>query len=284
MKNTIFISIDNNFYKLCILFLKNIKKKYTNHPTIHIIYINLTEKQKKYLFKINNNIKLIENDINESIIWPIMLHLNQKKYNPKVFYARFMIFNEYFSQFDKILHLDVDIYINKNLDELFKKDSFFIVKDVYEWHDFIDIDNNDLKKQFLKDKIINTPICWNAWIFLITKKYLNKSVLNNLIEIKNNYSKYIRFADQSIINIWLCLNNINISKEYKYNLQYRLFFQNYNNIDLLKESNIIHLNWLNYKYKYLLMILFNAWFYNLFIFIFIFINKITKWIIAKFIF
>jgi len=61
-----------------------------------------------------------------------MLHLNQKKYNPKVFYARFMIFNEYFSQFDKILHLDVDIYINKNLDELFKKDSFFIVKDVYE--------------------------------------------------------------------------------------------------------------------------------------------------------
>jgi len=68
MKNTIFISIDNNFYKLCILFLKNIKKKYTNHPTIHIIYINLTEKQKKYLFKINNNIKLIENDINESII------------------------------------------------------------------------------------------------------------------------------------------------------------------------------------------------------------------------
>jgi len=61
-----------------------------------------------------------------------MIHLDKQKFNPKVFYARFMMWNDYFKQFDKILHLDVDIYIIRPLDYIFENEDFFIVSEVYE--------------------------------------------------------------------------------------------------------------------------------------------------------
>ncbi len=280
-KNTIFVSIDNNFYTLLLEFLRVIKKNYKDHPLIHIIYINLTEKQKSKAFFVNKNIKFIENSITESLIWPIMLHLNSSKYDSIVFYARFMIWNEYFRKFDKVLHLDVDMLILGPLDYIFKKDDFFIVEDIYEWHDFININDKNLKKLFKQDNISKTPKCANAWMFLVTKKYLTNKVFKEFIEIKNNYKNFIRFADQSIINIFLHKNNIKISNDYKSNFQYRLFFMKYNDKKLFNNIKILHLNWITKNYKLLFMKILK---YSILFKIWIFINKASKWKISKYFF
>lgn len=278
-KNTIFVSIDNNFYDLLIEFLKNIKNNYKNHPLIHIIHTNLNKNQELKSFLINNNIKFIKNDIGEEIVWPIMLHL-ENNYDPRVFYARFMIWNNYFRSFDKILHLDVDMLILKPLDYIFEKDDFFIVEDVYEWHDFIDINDIKLIKQLKKDNI-SVPKCSNAGMFLITKKYLTDDYLNSLIEIKNSYKDFIRFADQSIINIFLFKNNIKIENDFKSNFQYRLLFVNFLDIYWILDTKILHFNWLSKNKKLIFMKIFK----NIYLFkVSLLINKLTKWKLLKYFF
>lgn len=278
--NTIFISIDSKYFDLSIEFLKNIKANYPTHPIIHICYLNLSSTQMEKMRNINTNIRFIENNLDENIVGPIMSHLNHTEFNPRVFYARFLIWGDYFKEYNKILHLDVDMFILKPLENLFDMEDFFIVKDVYDWHDFKDLNNTALQIEFGNDKINQIPIWSNAGVFLVTKKYLNKWVLDSFIDIKNRYSDYIKFADQSIISIWMKKNHIIPTDNYSYNYQFRLFFLDPLNINSAESSFIIHLNWLSWPKKLFLLKIFNLWLLK----VFIYTNAITWGLFSKLIF
>jgi len=278
-KFAIFTSIDSSFFELWKEFLLNFSIKYPNHPIILFCHTNLDSNQKLILKEIDSNIGFIENSISMDMIGPIMTHLNPTHFDPRVFYARFLIWTDIFTEFEKVLHIDLDIYITWPLDDLFEKEGFFMVKEVYEWSDFKNENDIDCLNQLQLDWITDKIKTGNAGVFLITREYLTSTVLLELIDIKNKYHKYIRFADQSIINIWMNKNWIMPTDDFLYNYQFRLFGVNHS-MTSINMIRIVHMNWLKREWKLFFLRFFNRGWYS----VFIFLNYATRWWLSRFIF
>ncbi len=250
LKDCIFISIDKSFLELLKNCLLSIESIYKNHPDIILFYTNLTDNDLKELTQISSNIIPLKNRLKTNELWPIMWHLPES-IDPRVFYARFLIWKHpIFKKYKNVLHLDADTILVQNLDYLLSYDDFYIVQDIYNWDDIIfkDINNHGLKKQLKKDGITLWNIAGNAWIFLIPPKYRTLEHYRDIMWLLDSYKQYIKWADQSILNIWIYKNHIDIKQVFDYNFQHRLLLDpTYDKY--LATSHIIHFNWVNDQYR-----------------------------------
>lgn len=255
MNNCIFISCNKSFVNILVLCLQSITKNYPTHWDIIICHTDLTHKEKLILSKFKKII-FLKNTIKEYEIGPIMWHL-PKETDPKVFYARFLLWREkIFDKYDNILHLDADTIIMKNIDELLQWNNFIITKEIYEWDDSIFKNNNDkqLEKQLFKDNIkINNSLTANCWVFILPKKYRNPFFYNQLMYILKKYYYYIKRADQSIINIWIAYNKLTIRKTFNLNFQHRIILQSNKQETWFKDTYILHFNGIDNNLRFDLM-------------------------------
>lgn len=250
-KNCIFLSCDRDFIPILELCLDSMLKNYNGNYDIVVCHVNFLETEKIKLCK-HKNIIFLENNITKNEIWPIMGHLSSN-INPKVFYARFLIWSsDFFDQYDKVLHLDADMLVLNDLSDLFAFNNFTIVKEVYEWDDSVFLSETGKWKSESNWIYLNTKFTANCWMFLVPKKFRTKKNYKELIEILKVYKQDIKRADQSILNIRIAKNNINILSDFSYNFQHRLILDNkFNN--QLKKASIIHFNGVNSVIRYKLM-------------------------------
>ncbi len=256
----IFFSANKAFLSCLKICLKSIVHNYWSHPDIIICYTDFSLWDLQNLQKIYDGIIFIKNDLTKYEIWPVMKHL-PKEIDPKVFYARFLLWrHKIFDNYEKILHLDADIIVTKPLDELFSIDDFLMIKESYQWEDqiFISIENEALQKKLFDDWIVIKNTAGNAWVFLLPSRYRNENYYNQLMWILHKYNTYIKRADQSIINIRMYLNNLEISSQFEYNFQHR-FIVDWNHDKILRNAKIIHFNGIADKFRILCM----KFFYNL---------------------
>lgn len=253
MENAIFFSVNQRFFEHLSLCFKSIIKYYPNHPDIIVNHVDLTKNQITYLKNILPS-KFIQSQLDDNELWPIMGHLDEN-INPKVFYARFMIWKSpIFNNYDKILFLDSDILIIKPLDHLFTQDSFFITEEYYKGEDAIFKlpKSEELKSKLAKDGIVETESTANAWIFLVPKSYRSKEFYNQIVYILEKYKKYIKRADQSIINIRMMINKLAPDNTYLFNFQHRLVL-NKKFDKILDCASIVHFNGVPDKIRLKLM-------------------------------
>ncbi len=244
------MSTNQSFFDTIKISLFSILKNYPEHSDIIICHTDLTKKQIQDLLWISEKIRIIENNLNKDNVWPIMWHLS-KKIDPRVFYARFLMrTSDVFKEYNNILHLDADTLVMNNLDNLMNFDEFYTVQEAYQWDDKIFKNHHDenLIKKLEEDKILINWEASNAWIFLLPKKYRTQLNYDYLIYLLSSYKEYIKWADQSILNIWAYKNNIPIQKEFKYNFQHRILMKE-ENIELIKDASIIHFNWVDSNYR-----------------------------------
>jgi len=253
-KHCIFISANRVFIphlKICIL---SIKKNYKNHPDIIICHTDFLDSDFIELKRIIKWLIFIKNNLSAEEIGPIMWHLPET-IDPRVFYARFLIWKDpYFRKYKSVLHLDADVIVLKDLSQLLDYDSFYIEKEFYDWDDklFIDCHNKKLLNIIKSDSINLESYVWNAGVFMIPHKYINIDVYNELLGILNKYKDYIKWADQSILNIWIQRIWIKISTDNIYNFQHRYLMRNNNTQEVLK-NYIIHFNGIPDPYRIFFM-------------------------------
>ncbi len=245
-KNAIFLSLDKLFVNNALLCLLSIQKNFKGHPDIIICHTNLGEDEKILLCSCCENITFIENDLTDEDVWPIMSHL--KNTDPRVFYARFLLWkDERFNKYENILHLDCDTLVLQNLDELLSYDQFFMVQEWYDGDDQIFYDYKDPQLIWMLDED-GIHLCkhsGNAWVFLLPKVYRSTNFYEEILNIKQRYKKYIKRADQSIINLWCYKHWWNVSEDYSYNYQHRLI----NDKTDFSTIKIVHFNWISGKYR-----------------------------------
>lgn len=241
-RNAIFMSIDQNFLPCIRICLSSIEHFYYNHPEIIIVHTDLTDEQIKELSNITSNITFLNNECKKA--WPVMDHLKWVV-NPDVFYARFLLWKDSrFDKYDNILHLDWDTIVTWSLDSIFKKKSFYMVKEAYLWDDqlFYNFYDEELQKTLLKDWINIKNREWNAWVFLLPKDLRTRDNYKELTKILDKYSKWIKWADQSIINIWMYKHELKLYQSYIYNYQHRFLVKKW---WIPKTTKIIHFNWID---------------------------------------
>lgn len=253
MKNCIFLIADLKFYRQISICLRSIVKNYPHHPDIIICPMDMSEKQKSSLSAICPCI-FLDSELSSADFWPLMESLSDKTINPLSFWSRFLIWKSpLFLDYDYVLYLDSDTVIIKPLDDIFEQD-FYIEKDLYNWDNgvFFDIDNNQLKHLLIHDGLELSKVIANAWVFCVSRQFRTGDEFNDLLAIKNTYKNFIRYADQSVLNLWILKKNIKIYSKNVFNFQYApLLRKNY--FSDIALAHIIHFNWLNVTDRIILM-------------------------------
>ena len=237
LSNCIFTVVDENYEEYARACFNSIVENYTNHPKVLVYHNNLTEEFKSFVSRLNG-FELVYKEMFD------VSKLNLGPVDNKNVYMRYFLWTSELDKYDNVLHLDVDTLVLGNLDEVFESDEFLMFNnnEILEGVDIIEKSNEaqDALSSFkISYDVFNPPEFANAGVFVIPKKYRNKEQLFKLLSITKGLSKYLRYADQSAINLWMILNSIPISDRIEYNFQPH-FFNYTTNKHELEEVKIVH--------------------------------------------
>lgn len=226
MNNAIFIAFDDKHWHYFIHLYNSLQKNYPDHPVLLVHYTGWDHLKTTWLSN-RSDIRLY---YKPSLSINLESHWYHDAVPSKVVYYKYLLWTENYDEYDNILHLDVDTIVLSPLDELFEKKDFFIVKNNIPFKEvrilpdsksYNDIRDSKLKKHGIRSPEHDDMI--NAGIFVIPKSYRTRNHLNTLVDITNDFSYLLVYADQSALSLWCLKNDITPNEDYRYNFQIPLF-------------------------------------------------------------
>lgn len=202
----IIVNFDNNFVNMAIVFFVSMMRKASPDVCydIYILTDNLSEnnlEKLKYNLKKYNNIQFKKVDLNHIL----------KKYNFSrswrpdtiVNYCRLFI-PELFEEFDKALYIDVDMIVNRNIEELYNIEidngCYIAAVSGYATRGIPSESDVNHIKSIIPD-MNNMELYFNDGMFLLNLKKIREEHFYNKQEIIELCGKELLFADQDILNI-----------------------------------------------------------------------------------
>ena len=196
MKMNICTSCDNNFIEYLYTFTLSLIKNIGDNKIINLYILdgNIEEKNKLIIEKIVHNTKhkiiFIKPNIQKYNNWFDKIIINKEYFSPAVFYR--LEIPSLIPNVDKVLYLDCDIIVNKDISDLYNIniDNYYICA--------IEEEGRAAKT---RKKIFNLDHYFNSGVMLINNKmWINNSVKEDFETFFNlNYNK-IMTVDQDIIN------------------------------------------------------------------------------------
>jgi hypothetical protein len=252
MKNLIYCVIDRKYYYLSLLFLKTLVRQYPDHPDILFHHVNLTDVQINRLERFDR-VKCAKFAFNEFRNFPLMSAHAAAPH--EALYGRFNIWKNGYQSYDNVIFLDVDIVICGSISNLCEQRDFFIVRDVHyklsnkEDSILIDGSNRQAQELLAEDGISLPAYGANAGVFVVPQRYRTQSDFEELCRIGKRYEKHLRWADQSVLNLWALKHRFQFRDEYDYNLQ----CCSLRPAGIPRTVKIIHLNGMGHTIRIFLM-------------------------------
>ncbi|PZR16213.1 MAG: hypothetical protein DI539_17825 [Flavobacterium psychrophilum] len=240
MKNCIFITFDDRYVVYAKACIASLRENYPNHPPVLIKY-NGNIKQVIDYFSSIPNVSLLDFKVDDQYL----KSLNPGVIGSYMIYVRLILWTELFNEYDNLIYLDCDTIITKPFDEIVDSIDFFVVADNDTQGVFKDEFKHDreLSELLAEDQInfdlINTSMI-NSGMFVLPRKYRTIEHVEQLRTISDRYDKYIMHSDQSVLSIWVYLNRIPISKDFKYNFQTQFVFMPFFHVFDLESIKIMH--------------------------------------------
>ncbi len=235
------------------IFLKSLFEACPDCPDVFIYHTDLNKKQLCHLKKYPTvkTVCLANNDF----IWgPSMATHRPKLADPRISYARFLIWTDQMKNYENVVHLDTDLLILGRLDELFNTDRFTIFAETYQAEDacFYNPLNPGLLNLLEEDGIQPPVVIANCGVFTVPKKDRTPEDFEMLCYLLKRYAPYVKWADQSIINLWMAKKGINITPGNQFNFQHRLVAKP-GRVPGLSEVKIFHFNGVDLRYRLFLV-------------------------------
>jgi len=246
MNNAIAIIFNKSYLKYAIPFLNSIKKNWNNHPIILCHHCDLDTEDLATLTNYSN-IKLIHT----------VLSNNEYGINPPYradgftyAYSKLKLWSSDYDEYDNILYLDVDTLVLKPMEELFLKSKFTIFRNRMNIIFKEDSDKEHIKKLLEEDSILQyihdtnlNIVTGNSGVFLLPRSYRTQENYEYLLYLTHRYSQYNRFADQSIINLWMLKTNIPVNEDTRFNFL-SVYLKNPDYMYKLEDAYLIHFIWI----------------------------------------
>lgn len=220
MNNLIVLSITSEFAALCVHCLAALEQ-HTRTPVL-IWHTDLSDKQKKKL-RAHPNVTLEGNPLPGDFRAPV-LSCHSHVGSSRSLYGRFELWGPEFDRYDNILYMDVDILALSSLDDIVASDQFYAEIDPHATNHekiFKDDDNLEVKRKLAEDKIVLPKCVSNAGFFVLPKAYRTSEQHDYLYYLIDRYSDDIKWADQSILSLWMAKNDIATIENYEFNYQIR---------------------------------------------------------------
>jgi lipopolysaccharide biosynthesis glycosyltransferase len=253
VKNAIFVEINQRFLPYLEIFLKSLFRFYPDCPDLFVYHTDLNETQLRRLRKYPavKTVCLEETDFTSG---PSMATHRPKFADPKISYARFLIWTDKMKDYENVVHLDADLLILGRFDDLFAQDRFTIFAETYQAEDslFYNSKNPDLVRLLDEDGIRLPVTVANCGVFVVPRKDRSSEDFETLGYLLKRYSNYIKWSDQSIINLWMAKKGICVAEGNQFNFQHRLITKP-GRVDGLREAQIFHFNGVDLIYRLFLV-------------------------------
>jgi len=152
-----------------------------------------------------HKIKIVH--FNNDTQWIKEIVNNSELYPQKVYFVKYYLFHPFFSNYKKIIYLDTDVIIRKDINSLLKYKTFAAASDFFNAP--IVFQFNELNRPYEESKINqhlsqNTlkKISFNTGLMLIQSAQNTEEQFNEIINLNRLYSKYAIFPEQGILNIF----------------------------------------------------------------------------------
>lgn len=238
-----------------------------NYYVINILYTNISDTNKekiKLLEKNKNNIDINFININDKLKSLSNKSLYTSNHISIEAYYRLFI-PEIFQQYDKILYIDCDLIVRKDIAILFNESLENNICGAV-----LNPPNKTLKKYRIDFLGVDENKYFNSGVLLIdTKRFIDKDIKNICFDLLNNKIKTPPCWDQDLLNV-ACKDNIKYLDE-KWNLQWTpfMFPNNYSKEVLINfkkqvyKSYILHYTTEKKPWNYINKYTFIWWFYIL---------------------
>lgn len=252
-KNAIFVEINQRFLPYLKVFLKNLFYIYPDCPDLLIYHTDLNEAQLRRLHK-HTAVKTVRLDDTDYASGPPMATHRPKLADPRISYARFLIWTDRMQEYENVVHLDTDLLILGSFDDLFAYNRFTIFEETYQAKDslFYDPQDPDLLRLLDEDGIRPPSRVANCGVFVVPRKDRSPDDYETLCYLLRRYDKYIKWSDQSIINLWMAKKGIRVTEGNRFNFQHRLVAKP-GPVDGLREARIFHFNGVDLTYRLFLI-------------------------------
>jgi hypothetical protein len=250
--HVIFASVNRRFVAYAELLLKTLRRTNPDHPEVHFYHTDLDAHARGRLERAGR-VKTVACTFDDFEAGPAMATHQQNFADPRISYARFLIWTPRFDAYETVLHLDTDLLILGSIRELFETQDFLIYPEAYEGEDAVFYDPRDpaLVYRLAEDGIENLSKAANAGVFAVPRSFRtpeNYELLGNLID---RYGMFIKWSDQSILNLWMARRGIQVTDDVRFNFQHRLLTRAAPRV--LRSARIIHLNGVDLRYRLFLM-------------------------------
>lgn len=250
--HALFVSLNKWFLDYANCFLETLDRSYPDHPELIVYHTDLSEKECAGLKRFTR-VTTVKVGFDEFKTGPAMASHHPKFADPRISYSRFLIWTRRFDAYETVVHLDTDIIVRGSLEPLVSTDKFLIYPETYTGDDAIFYNRKDPKliKLLHEDGIPMPTRAANAGIFAIPRSLRtqeNYELLNYLID---RYDEYIKWSDQSILNLWMAKKGIALTDDFTFNFQNRLLSTS--KAAEIQSAKIFHLNGVDLAYRLFLM-------------------------------
>ena len=247
--NAIFTELNRGFLPYAKLFFESLQRNYPNHPDVFVYHADLTPEEIKKLTAYPR-VKPVLFSCKNLEFGPPMASHHPHYADPRISYARFHIWDDTFNSYDKVLHLDTDILVMRPLDELFQREEFTIFAETYQGDDamFYELKNPELTALLNEDGIGPFTCVGNAGVFLAPRNCRSKEDKDLLFYFLKRYKNFIKWSDQSVLNLWMARKGFKPSEGHTFNFLHPLL-QKSSEAKQVSQSHIFHLNGVDLAYR-----------------------------------
>lgn len=189
-KLNICLSSDDNYVQHMAVTIQSLVNCHPNDElNIYILDTSISEENKKKILSLaKDNVHIFFKQINEELF--NSFDFSKNTYFTSAIFNRFKI-PEFFSDLDRVLYLDVDIVVMKNLSDFYNMDmEGKALAMIADW-------NEDICK-----KLMNVDKYYNSGVMLFDiKKCLDLKVYSLLMSTLKNNTLDLKMPDQDIINL-----------------------------------------------------------------------------------
>ncbi len=252
-KNAIFVEVNQRFLPYLEVFLAGLFRIHPDCPDLLVYHTDLNDTQLRRLQK-HPAVKTVRLQDTDFISGPPMATHRVKLADPRISYARFLIWTDRFNDYENVVHLDTDLLILGRFDELFSHDRFVIFKEEHSEENSLFYNPRDpgLLKLLHEDGIRLPESIANCGVFVVPKKCRSSESFETLRYLLKRYGSYIKWSDQSIINLWMAMKKIRVTEGNRFNFQHRLFADP-GPVNGLREARIFHFNGVDLTYRLFLI-------------------------------
>jgi hypothetical protein len=222
-EHAIFIAVDDRFQDHLPIFLRALEDAWPTRPIL-LVYYNGNQPLTREFLSTYPRATLLSASMADIPAGPVMRHL-EGRVEPATFYARLLLWSDLFDQFENILHLDVDTLVLEPLDALIESSEFRMFPEIYRDQNFLFTSHSDsiVKRKLLRDGIRLPTKTGNAGVFVVPRRYRSRKSFAKICGMLGRYARHLRWADQSLINLWMANEGIKVEKSIAWNFQVRAF-------------------------------------------------------------